>query len=44
MAEAQKLVAYVIFYFPFRSENIRGEKGILPWNDFLAQTFSLCRF
>ena len=26
MSDAPKLVAYVIFYFPFRSENIRGKK------------------
>ena len=43
-ADAQKLDAYVITYFPFKSENIRGEKGILHWNEFLAQTFSLCHF
>lgn len=29
MADAQKLHAYVITYFSFKSENIRGEKGIL---------------
>lgn len=43
-ADAQKLDDYVSTYFPFKSENIRGEKGILHWNEFLAQTFSLCHF